>query len=156
MKELPLITRPKRSPEFAERFNDACDRYHDCRPLHQGRLTWIRSRLKEEGLHVSLESVRKWLSGEGRPRQEKCEKLATILDVDGAWLYMGRDDSGVRGKVQPEHMNHEITDNRRDLAVIPITVRPNVVIQVSGLPLDLTNREAQRIANIIIAHASVD
>ena len=40
--------------------------------------------------------------------------------------------------------------------VLPITVRPDLVVQVAGLPHDLTKSEAQRIANIILAHAVPD
>ena len=40
--------------------------------------------------------------------------------------------------------------------VLPITVRADLVVQVAGLPHDLTRSEAQRIANIILAHALPD
>jgi len=37
--------------------------------------------------------------------------------------------------------------------ILPITVRQDLVVQIAGLPHDLTKAEAQRIANIILAHA---
>jgi hypothetical protein len=40
--------------------------------------------------------------------------------------------------------------------ILPITVRPDLVVQIAGLPHDLTQAEAQRIANIILAHATPD
>jgi hypothetical protein len=40
--------------------------------------------------------------------------------------------------------------------ILPIAVRPDLVVQVAGLPHDLTKAEAQRIANIILAHALPD
>jgi hypothetical protein len=40
--------------------------------------------------------------------------------------------------------------------ILPIAVRPDLVVQIAGLPHDLTTAEAQRIANIILAHALPD
>lgn len=40
--------------------------------------------------------------------------------------------------------------------ILPIAVRPDLVVQIAGLPHDLTTAEAQRIANIILAHAVPD
>lgn len=37
--------------------------------------------------------------------------------------------------------------------VLPIALRPDLVVQIAGLPHDLTKAEAQRIANIVLAHA---
>ena len=37
--------------------------------------------------------------------------------------------------------------------VLPIALRQDLVVQIAGLPHDLTKSEAQRIANIILAHA---
>jgi hypothetical protein len=37
--------------------------------------------------------------------------------------------------------------------ILPINVRPDLIVQIAGLPHDLTKVEAQRIANIILAHA---
>jgi hypothetical protein len=40
--------------------------------------------------------------------------------------------------------------------VLPIPIRADVLVQVSGLPYDLTEREAAKIANVIRAMAMVD
>nr|WP_245396493.1 helix-turn-helix transcriptional regulator [Jiella sonneratiae] len=61
-----------------------------CPPLNLGRLSWIQTQLdKRYGETVSTESVRKWLSGLGRPRHDKVEKLAELLKVDPSWLNFG-------------------------------------------------------------------
>ncbi|HAQ34492.1 MAG: hypothetical protein CMF74_14685 [Maricaulis sp.] len=36
--------------------------------------------------------------------------------------------------------------------VIPIQIRPNTVVRVQGLPFDLSKAEAQKVANIVLAH----
>lgn len=41
-------------------------------------------------------------------------------------------------------------------AALPIPLRANLTVQVIGLPYDLTKAEAQRLANIILAHAVVE
>jgi hypothetical protein len=38
--------------------------------------------------------------------------------------------------------------------ILPIPLRPELTIQIAGLPFDLTPAEAKKIANIILAHAS--
>jgi len=43
-----------------------------------------------------------------------------------------------------------------NVSVLPVAIRADVVVQVVGIPFDLTKGEAQKIANIILAHASVD
>lgn len=40
--------------------------------------------------------------------------------------------------------------------VLPISIRSDVVVRVAGLPHNLTRPEAQKIANIILAHAMPD
>lgn len=37
--------------------------------------------------------------------------------------------------------------------VLPVAIRPDLVVQIAGLPHDLSQSEAQRLANIIMAHA---
>jgi transcriptional regulator with XRE-family HTH domain len=113
--------------------------------LHQGRLTWLKQQLAERALKVSVESIRKWLEGEGRPKQEKCEKLAQVLGVDATWLYMG---SGV---ASDKVGNAEANFARAP--VLPIAIRDNLVVEISGLPLDLSKAEATKLANVLLAHA---
>lgn len=69
---------------FAQRLNTACDGHPHIPEYGHGRQTWIK-----EKLDVSHEAVRKWFSGETRPRPLKMKALARILEVDEAWLSLG-------------------------------------------------------------------
>lgn len=40
--------------------------------------------------------------------------------------------------------------------ILPVALRPDLTIQIAGLPFDLTKAEAQKLANIILAHAMPD
>lgn len=145
-----MLPQPKRSPNFARRLNQACDRSPECPPLHGGRLGWLQQMLAREGIRVSVESVRKWLAGEGRPKQDKSEKLAEILEVDAVWLYMG----GSKARSEESLGNAELSGH--PAPTLPIAIRQNHVVSVINLPLDLTRSEATKIANIILAHAVGD
>lgn len=136
-----------RSPMFQRRLLKACDDHPDCPPLHKGRLVWIRDRLSTYGVKVTIESVRRWLAGEGRPKQEKCEALANVLGVNGTWLYMGEEAATPAGRKR----THQMSDN--DDTPLLIKLRPGVVVTVSGIPLDFSATEARKIANIVLAHA---
>jgi len=71
-------------PEFADRLKEAC-RAHGCAPpAGNGLQTWLRKRMG-----VSDEAVRKWLTGESRPRPDMMHRLADALQVDEAWLALG-------------------------------------------------------------------
>ena len=39
------------------------------------------------------------------------------------------------------------------ISVLPIALRENLTIQIAGLPFDLSRAEAQKISNIVLAHA---
>jgi hypothetical protein len=136
-----------RSPQFSARLQAACDAHASCPLLNKGRLTWLQAQLREQGLLVSVEAVRKWLSGEGRPRQDTCEKLAAVLQTDAVELYMGC------GSALPITNAADIMPAEQ---ILPIAVRDGVVVRITGLPLDLTTSEATRIANIVKAHALVE
>lgn len=73
-----------RDTAFAKRLNSACDGHPHIPPYGQGRQTWIK-----ENLAVSHEAVRKWFTGDSRPRPEKMKALARALEVDEAWLALG-------------------------------------------------------------------
>jgi transcriptional regulator with XRE-family HTH domain len=148
-----LTTKTLISPRFAERLRQACDDHPSCPPLHQGRQTWLRDELGAVGLKVSVESIRKWLSGEGRPKQEKCEALARLLNVDASWLYMGSHEN-VENQSKPLKLNLKPSPDAE--AVLPVAIRTGSVVQIVGLPFDLTRSEAQKLANIILAHAMPD
>jgi hypothetical protein len=87
------IEKPKRAVrdlEFARRLSGACDDHAHVPPYNFGRLKWIREHLKADfSVSVSMETVRKWFAGEARPRPDKMRKLATMLNVDEAWLSLG-------------------------------------------------------------------
>ena len=86
----PSPDRVIREPDFAQRLAQACDAHSHVPSLHSGRLTWIQRQLAERyDMSVSVETVRKWASGEAKPRPPKMEKLAQLLEVDVAWLSMG-------------------------------------------------------------------
>lgn len=79
-----------RDKEFAKRLDSACDLHPRVPPYNFGRLSWVRDNLAEHELeNVSTETVRKWFSGESRPRPSKMKKLAALLRVDEAWLSLG-------------------------------------------------------------------
>lgn len=73
-----------RDSAFAKRLDKACDGHAHVPAYGQGRQTWIRAQLG-----VSVEAVRKWFSGEARPRPELMKRLANLLEVDEAWLSLG-------------------------------------------------------------------
>lgn len=81
-----------RDPAFAARIEDACDQSPHCPDHNHGRLSWLQEELKKRGQVVSRESVKRWLHGETRPREEKSNVLADILGVDRTWLFVGGTD----------------------------------------------------------------
>jgi transcriptional regulator with XRE-family HTH domain len=79
-----------REPEFARRLGQACDGNPLVPAYNRGRLTWLREQLvKRFGETVSVETIRKWVHGEVKPRPEKLTLLARLLEVDEAWLSLG-------------------------------------------------------------------
>lgn len=83
-----------RDPAFASRLESACDGHRLCPPMHKGRLTWVQRELESRfNEQVSIETVRKWLAGEAKPRPAKTALLAELLQVDVAWLQIGVDRS---------------------------------------------------------------
>lgn len=77
-------------PELAARLVEACERNALVPSPNYGRLRWIKeqfaSRFSDQ---VSEETVRRWLSGEGKPKGRRLRYLAELLDVDEAWLTVG-------------------------------------------------------------------
>lgn len=77
---------------FAKRFDQACDNYLQVPPKHAGRLVWVKNEFKKRyNESISMETVRKWFSGEAKPRADKVAKIAEILQVDVGWLSLGID-----------------------------------------------------------------
>lgn len=70
---------------FPQRLSQACDNLAPIIPPYgQGRQVYIANHLK-----VSQEAVRKWFTGETRPRVAIMHNLAALLQVDEAWLSLG-------------------------------------------------------------------
>jgi transcriptional regulator with XRE-family HTH domain len=83
---------------FAKRLNQVFDESRLLPGFNQGRYTWIRDQLAMKyGVEVTRETVRKWVSGETVPRNEKLRALAKLFDVDEGWLAFGvRSDVDLR------------------------------------------------------------
>jgi transcriptional regulator with XRE-family HTH domain len=79
-----------RDKEFARRLDQACQGNPHCPPYNSGRLSWIATQFQARfNVKISPETVRKWASGESRPRPDKMRFLAQLLAVDEAWLSIG-------------------------------------------------------------------
>jgi hypothetical protein len=81
-------------PDFAERLVKTADMNPNVPPMRSGRLTYIQGELEKRGHAVSIESVRKWFSGESKPHDTRAELLAEILRVDAGWLLLGTEATG--------------------------------------------------------------
>lgn len=57
-----------------------------------------------------------------------------------------KEDANIYKKVEPAETGPGIT--------FPIPIRPDVVIKISGIPSDLTKKEASKVANVILALAT--
>lgn len=73
-----------RDAAFAKRLLTACEQSDKIPDFGQGQQSFLRDELK-----VSAEGVRRWFSGEARPRPDKMRQLAKLLEVDEAWLSLG-------------------------------------------------------------------
>jgi transcriptional regulator with XRE-family HTH domain len=78
-----------RHKQFAERLNKTADNNPNVPELRHGRLKYIQDQLEKRGVTVSMESVRKWFSGESMPHHSRAGLLAEILRVDESWLIFG-------------------------------------------------------------------
>jgi hypothetical protein len=88
--EISMADKVITHPGFRDRIAQACDNNPHVPPLNHGRLTWVVTKLKENfGVSVSVETVRRWFSGEALPRQARMRALAELLSVDTAWLALG-------------------------------------------------------------------
>lgn len=77
---------------FARRMKQACDANSDVPAMNDGRLVWMRQRIENEGIEVSLQTVMRWYYGAAMPRQKKLIMLSKILGVSPSWLSLGRDE----------------------------------------------------------------
>jgi transcriptional regulator with XRE-family HTH domain len=89
---------------FAKRLNQIFDESRHLPGFNQGRYTWVRDQLAMKyGVEVTRETVRKWVSGETVPRNEKLRALAKLFNVDEGWLAFG-----VRSDVDPRQESDRI------------------------------------------------
>lgn len=145
---------PIRSPEFAKRFRQACDESAHVPAKHDGRYVYIITEfLRLTGEKISTETVRKWHEGEASPRPAKISVLAKILEVDPIWLQMGQGTKSTN--VLAGLKNQQNVDSGWE-GVVKVPIRVGCVVRVENVPADLSRSEAQRIANIVLAHAVLD
>lgn len=83
--------------DFHRRLKQVCDDSPIVPPYGHGRQVYIANKLK-----VTQEAVRKWFTGDARPRTSKIRDLAKVLEVDEAWLALGIDPAMDR-KEQRQH-----------------------------------------------------
>ena len=151
-----------RDPDFGARFREACDNSPHCPAKHDGRYVWIVKEFSRHGnAKISNETCRKWHEGEVRPRRDKIPILAKILNVDSIWLETGSGSPVQQSAIEsPLHRNQlngapgTFIANSNQRNSVSIALRDDLTVEVFGLPFDLTKKEAQKIANIVIAHAS--
>lgn len=72
------------SKNFHIRLKQACDDNVTIPEKGSGRQVWFARKL-----NVSEEAVRKWFTGEARPRVDMMDHLSKLLGVDTAWLSLG-------------------------------------------------------------------
>lgn len=78
-----------RDQGFAKRLETAVYN-HPQAPDGHGRQKWLRERIESRfNTKLSPEAVRKWFSGESRPKPDLVHQMAQVLDVDEAWLSLG-------------------------------------------------------------------
>lgn len=75
---------------FVRRLETACENHAHC-PNDYGKQKWIREQIqKKHGVRFSPEAVSKWFLGTSRPTIKTMALLASILEVDEAWLTLGK------------------------------------------------------------------
>ena len=77
---------------FGIRMKQSCDANSEIPNMNDGRLVWIKNRISDEGLAVSMQTVMRWYYGAAMPRQKKLILLSKILGVSPSWLSLGRED----------------------------------------------------------------
>lgn len=87
------MTKVIRDPEFASRLERACEDHPHCPTKeYRGKQKWLREELVRkfgEDFQTTAEGVRKWFSGEARPRPRMMKAIASVLNVDEGWLALG-------------------------------------------------------------------
>lgn len=79
---------------FSRRLRDSLKRVHGAA---SGPAAIARDfNLRYEGTPVSVQAVRKWMTGSALPSQDKVRALALWLDVSPHWLRYGESEAGAR------------------------------------------------------------
>lgn len=73
------------------RLKKALEGHPEIPEFGQGQQTWLATKLG-----ISAEGIRKWFTGESRPRPSVMRKLAELLEVDEAWLSLGIAPAGTK------------------------------------------------------------
>jgi transcriptional regulator with XRE-family HTH domain len=76
--------------DFATRLVEACANAEPPIMSGRGQRAELCRRVKQHGLTVSGESVRKWLAGESIPSMDNIRYIALALGVEAEWLLTGR------------------------------------------------------------------
>lgn len=142
----------KRPETFADRLNKACDRHPDV-PESHGRQAWVKRGLEGLGESVTAQGVSNWFADRSTPRSKPLKALSKLLNVS---------EAGLLGYEQSENATEEVASEReRELTVdgpethdVPIRIRPGVSVVLKGLPIDIAESEAKRLANVILALAN--
>ncbi len=133
-----------RNPDtFADRLAAACDQ-HPKAPADYGRQAWVRRELARLGGDVSATAVTNWFKGYTKAGPELMSKLAQVLGVKATWL-SAADDAQSEGVLDP------VVSYKVNTFDFPIPLRPGLVVNVRGVPLDISEGEARKLANVLLA-----
>lgn len=94
-------------PDFAERLNNAAEMNPNIPPIRKGRLVFIQEQLRKKGHNVTIESIRKWFSGENMVAPNRATDLAEIMRVDDSWLMFG---AGENERPQQKRARNALAD----------------------------------------------
>lgn len=133
---------------FADRLAAACD-HHPKAPADYGRQAWVRRELARLGSEVSATAVTNWFNGYTQASPALMAKLAQVLGVDVKWL-------SASDGAQSDDAATPVVTYKVDTFDFPIPLRPGMVVTVRGLPLDITETEARKLANVLIALGQAD
>jgi len=128
---------------------------------------WFFDKLRERKLtlrglaqHLKLDpaAVSRMFSGERKMQIEEAHAIAKWLHVTATdvMFHAGVARAPEGPPIRTEKLVYSDTDREIDGDVLSIKIRPGVSVSIRGIPLDLTWTEAQKIANIILAHAALD
>lgn len=74
--------------DFADRLRAACDEVNI--PAGRGRIAELHRRMRQAGLTISAEAIRKWLDAESIPSMNNARILATVVNQEVEYLLSGR------------------------------------------------------------------